>query len=106
MSRFKTTYYEEGDVLYTFIDKPEEAFTETDDTAGLLYRTSIHTDKPCGVTVLDFKYTYGMLGADALAFNIYHFFKEFVTLKEVEDTIFDLLGYKRNLDSNQKKGPS
>jgi hypothetical protein len=95
MSRFKCTYDERGDVLYTCIDKPEEATNYCDDSAGLLYRTSIKTGKPCGVTVLDFKYTYGLMGGDVLCFNIQHFL-EVIPLKEVEEVIYKLLEYKNN----------
>ena len=48
-----------------------------------------------GVTVLDFKHTYGETGADTLCFNIQHFLKV-VTLEVVESKImYGLLGYKR-----------
>jgi hypothetical protein len=95
MSEFKYRYDEVGDVLYTYIDKPEEASSTADDSAGLLYRTSLSTGKPCGVTILDFKYTYGLLGGDVLCFNIQHFLKE-IPLKEIEDVVYKLLEYKDN----------
>lgn len=93
MSRFKATYDERGDVLYTYLDFPRPAIC-IDDGEGLLLRTSISENKPCGVTVLDLKSTYGQMGGDALCFNIQHFLK-IVTLQEVEDVIYPILGYRR-----------
>jgi hypothetical protein len=90
MNVFNCNYDAGGDVLYTFLNEPQPANCN-DDGAGLIFRTSTATGKPCGITILDFKHTYSTLGVNELCFNI-HNFLSVAPLEQIRNKIYNVLG--------------
>lgn len=84
MTRFTAAYDKEADVLYSCIDDPEPCTTD-EGSMGLMFRTSMWTGLPNGVTVMDFS-TYNL---DELSRAIQGFLKV-VTLSEVYDKLVTL----------------